>query len=173
MSLLTFEDGQIVLGDYTLPGNFVGTQVGKSIRFDEQKSPNSGSRKVPLGWEDAAITVTLELTTEQDGQTCYDKLEELNGIFCQYDNKANPKVWDIDNRHLTARGIRRVIFSGLSSDETNQNDVIKVTLTFSEYYQAVVKLEKNVARGGSAQVVKQEPGNGRPNTDNKIMVDLR
>ncbi len=173
MSLLRFEDGQVVLGNYTLPGNFLSTEVGKGIRFDEQKNANSGSRKVPLGFEDAAVTISLELTTDDEGQSCYDKLAEINGIFSEVDKKASPKVFDIDNRHLAARGVRRVIFSHLNSTETNQSDIIQATLSFTEYYQAVTKLEKNVAQTGAGGSGAAQSKAGQPNANNSIMVDLR
>jgi hypothetical protein len=141
---LTFEDGIVRLGKDTLPGIFRAMDISAGVRFDRAlKDHMSGKAKVPLGWEDSDIKLTSDLLCDA-GSDCYDKLTVINGLFRSADKGANPKVYEVTGRHLRARGIKRVVFSGLESRENDDEDVIQVTLAFSEHIPAVVKREKRV-----------------------------
>ena len=110
VKLLTFEDGVVRIDGEELPGILSDLRVSGKVRFDEQSVDKaSGKKKTPQGWEDADISLTLYLTTDGSG-TCYDKLESLNGWFKKTDGKANPSIFTVTNRHLLARGVRRVVF---------------------------------------------------------------
>ena len=159
--LLTFEDGEVRLGGVLLPGILVAMTVNAGVRFDRaERDHMSGKNKIPLGWEDADIKLTLDLICDELGD-CYEKLTIINRNFKSGDQGANPKIYNIVNRHLRARGVSRVVFSGLQSDEDDQSDMIRVVLAFSEHLPAVVKREKqaNAAKStsGSAPVTKAKP----------------
>jgi len=152
---LSYADGVVNLGGKELPGVLISLSVDGSVRFDQAKQDAlSGKSKTPLGWEDAAITMTLDLLSDDYGD-CYAKLTELNRTFKGLDNGKNPKVLTVTGRHLRARGIDRVIFSYLSSEEDDQTDTIRVRLNFIEHIPAVVSVEKQVATAGSS---KAAPG---------------
>lgn len=159
---LTFEDGLVVLGKVTLPGIYVQMQINAGVRFDRaQRDHMSGKNKIPLGWEDADIRFTADLLTDDDSD-CYDKLTVINKIFKGADKGANPRVYDVTGRHLRARGVNRVVFSGLDSTDSDQDDVIQVTLVFSEHLPAVIKREKQVvaqkkAVGATPPATKASP----------------
>ena len=115
MKLLTFEDGIVRIDGEELPGILSDLRVSGQVRFDEQSVDKaSGKKKTPQGWEDADISLSLYLLTDEAG-TCYDKLAVLEGFFKKTDGKANPSIFTVANSHLLARGIRRVVFfpSGL------------------------------------------------------------
>jgi len=149
MALLTWEDGLVRIDGQELPGLLVDHSVDCRVRFDEQSvDGSSGKKRIPMGWEDAEVTLTLALTTDDgdSGQDCYDKLESINALFRGHDAQANPKVFQVDNRHLQARGMGELIFSELSSYETDRDDVMMATLSFVENNPPVVKTEMAVAK---------------------------
>ncbi|MBU1002795.1 MAG: hypothetical protein KKE73_09755 [Proteobacteria bacterium] len=154
--LLTFEDGVIRLGGDEIPGVLHSLSVGCEVRFDEaEQDAMSGKTRTPLGWGDAAVTVILDLLT--DATSCYAKLAVLNGLFKGYDNGSNPKVYDVVNPHLVARGVRQVVFSGLTSQESDSDDVIQANLKFDEHRPAIVQVERREASKGSAPAIDAAP----------------
>lgn len=154
---LTFEHGRVALGSRDVPGVLVSLDVGGEVRFDETESDAlSGKRKIPLGWEDAECTITLSLLTD-DASDCYAKLRDLSAIFKGYDNEANPKVYDVVNAHLLARGVEQVVFSGLSSREDDQSDEIVATLKFTEHLPAVRAKEERTQTGAAPQTTATQP----------------
>jgi len=141
---LTFEDGEVRLGSQLLPGILVSQSIRGAVRYDEAKKDHmSGKNKVPRGWEDSTVTLTLDLLTDSAGD-CYSKLAVIDKIF-KGAQKANPKIYEVTGRHLRARGISRVVFDSLDSDESDQDDVIMATLRFVEHIPPVVKREKQAA----------------------------
>jgi hypothetical protein len=148
---LKFEDGQVKLGDVLLPGILVQQSVRCGVRYDESKHDSmSGKKKAILGWEDSTINLTLDLLCDEDSD-CYAKLATINRIFKAADKgKAAPKIYPVSDRHLRARGISRVVFDCLDSFETDQEDVIQVTLTFVEHLPPVIKREKRAIARKSA-----------------------
>lgn len=148
-SYLTFEDGVVRVAGQTLPGILKSRKIKGELRFDEsQKDGQSGKKRVPLGWEDCEVVIVLELLTD-DTSDCYAKLAEINGIFRGHNGKANPKILDVVDRHMAARGLRQVLFSGLESSETDQDDVIEATLGFLEHRPPIISAEARAAKAGA------------------------
>lgn len=145
--MLTFSHGEVRLGSSLVPGILKAMQVRGSVLFDEtERDGMSGKTKTPKGWDDCAITLTVDLLTDNTGN-CYDKLGKLDALFRGHDNGANPRVLDVANPHVTARGIERVVFAGLESSETDQDDVVIATLRFSEHRPVIIRTEKRVGAG--------------------------
>lgn len=141
MEVITNEAGDIKLNDTLLPGVFIRMEVGGKLRFDEKDVPgSSGKRKQPLGYEDAEITLSIRLLTD-DNSDCYEKLDVLTSLFHNIDNSAKPYVYRIVNRHVTKWNIREVLFSELRTSETNQDNTIEAALSFVEYKPALVEAE--------------------------------
>lgn len=148
---LTFEDGIVTLGGEALPGILHDCSVGCEVRFDEaEMDDRSGSTRTPLGWKDGDVSLTLDLPTDDAG-TCYRKLRAIDAVFKGYDNGGNPKVYDVVSSHLAARGVRQVVFSGLTSQETDQDDVVQCRLTFREHKPAIVEVENRASARSSAR----------------------
>lgn len=153
--VLSFDHGIVRLGSKEVPGILRELRVRGSVRFDEtEQDGHSGKVKTPMGWEDCAVTLTVELLTDEGG-TCYDRLNQVDALFRGHDNNANPRVLDVTNPHVTSRGIERVVFSGLESSETDQDDVIMAILRFSEDRPPVIRAEKRV---GAKRSTTDEPG---------------
>ena len=147
---LSFDDGKVSLGGPELDGLLQQQSIRGFVRFDEAEQDGlSGKVKVPMGWEDADITLTLLLETDSETD-CYDRLDELDGLFKGQDNGGNPKILTVLNRHCQARHINKVVFAGLDSRETNKDDAIVVTLSFVEHRPAVVTAEERAVASGKA-----------------------
>ncbi len=146
---LTFEHGQVWLADVLLPGQLRELWIRGEAQLDEVKVEGvSGKTHQPNGWSDMDITLSLDLLTD-DGGTCYDKLATINHIFRRYGGNADPKVYEVSgNPHMAARGIGQVIFAGLDSYESEEDDVIYAGLHFVQDRPAVIKAEKRVAGAG-------------------------
>lgn len=156
MKLLTFEDGVVAVNGEELPGILNDIRVSCSVRFDEQKVDNaSGKKKTPQGWEDADISLSLYLTTDDTG-TCYDKLDTLNGYFKKTDGKANPTIFTVTNKHLLARGVRQVVFSKLDSAENMKTDDIRATLAFLEHNPPIIRQERAAAKTPTPSELKKK-----------------
>lgn len=147
MALLTFDDGIVRLGTTELPGILTDMNISGSFRSDDKVQDQlSGTVRIPLGWNDSNILLQMDLTSDQYGKNCYEKLEIIDRIFKQTDKDGNPQIYQIVNRHALARGIHQVSFEKLKSSESDRNDTIKVTLEFKEYIPAIVQIEETAAR---------------------------
>lgn len=174
--IITFEDGILSLDGVELPGIMTDLRVSGQVRFDEQKvDGQSGKSKTPQGFEDCAISMGLDLLTD-DETDCYEKLEELDGLFKSLDDGANPLICMVVNRHLIARGVRQVVFSKLESSEGDADDCIRVTLDFAEHNPPIVRTEKDQARtptpGEVAEAAEAAENKTSPEAEKEIMVDL-
>ena len=155
-NLITFEDGVVTLAGEEVPGILHSLRVDGKVRFDEQKvDGSSGKKKTPQGFEDSDIMISLYLVTDEDS-SCYDKLETLSGMFRKVDDKANPQIYTVANRHLLARGVRQVVFSKFCSSENDRTDEIMVTLGFVEHNPPVVKTEKAQAKTPTSKELAEQ-----------------
>ncbi len=144
--IISFEDGEVSLNGEVLPGIITSLRVSGQVRFDEQQvDGQSGKSKTPQGFEDADISLELVLLTDSETD-CYEKLEALNRTFRNLDGKANPQVFTVASRHLSARGVRQAVFSRLDTTESEGNDWISASLAFVEHNPPVVRLEKAQAK---------------------------
>ena len=176
--LITFEDGIISLGGEEVPGILQSLSVDGKVRFDEQKVDGaSGKKKTPQGFEDCEITVALYLVTDAD-TSCYEKLEILSGMFRKVDEKANPQIYEVANRHLLCRDIRQVVFSKLQTVENDATDEITASLGFTEHNPPIVKIEAAQAKTPTPKelakkALEKVPGkkDPEPSSDSGIATD--
>jgi hypothetical protein len=170
--ILTFEDGVISLGGTAVPGILKSATIFGQVQFDESdQDGRSGTVKVPMGWTDADITLVVELITES-GSTCYDKLAAVSATFKGTDRLGNPQVYDVSGSHVAARGIDQVVFAGLTSQETDMDDVILATLGFVEHIPPVTQVEERLSGGAGDAASAPAADTADPEPDKTIMVDL-
>jgi hypothetical protein len=169
---LVFDDGEVRLGAEILPGVLVSQTINGVVRFDQAEQDGmSGKAKIPMGWEDAGITLTVVLLTDAISD-CYDKLTAVNRIFKGADNGANPRVYTVTGRHLRSRRIGQVVFAGLDSEEDDQSDVIRATLNFVEHRPVITETETRVSAGGHAETgTAPAVAATEPAADPKILAD--
>jgi hypothetical protein len=171
MKLLTFADGVIRLGGEELPGILSSLKIDGKVRYDEQKvDGQSGKSKTPQGWEDQVVTATLTLLTD-DESDCYEKLARLSPFFRQPDQSANPQIYDLVNRHAQTRGIRRIIFDRLESNENSQNDTIRVTLGFTEHRPPIIRQERAAAKTPTPAELAEQTGQ-TPEPDESLAIEV-
>ncbi len=146
---LSFEHGNVRLGGKLVPGTLISMEISDAVRFDSAQVDNvSGTKKTPLGWEDSVVTLEILLGTDEDSN-CYEKLTLLDNVFKGMDNKSNPKVYTLTNAHATARGVDQVVFAGLKSRETNEDDTIVVALGFDEHNPPTIPPEVRSSADGT------------------------
>lgn len=130
---LVFSHGDIILDGNLLPGVLKSLNVRGDIQFDDAGVDSlSGKSRTNMGWNDAYVDAIVELLSD-DERNCYAKLALLNVVFQAPDENGNPKIYTIVNSHTIGRRISGVIFAGLDSGETDQDDVIEATLSFVEH----------------------------------------
>ncbi|KAF1073426.1 hypothetical protein [Halodesulfovibrio sp. MK-HDV] len=156
---ITFEHGELKLGDTLVLGVLSRLSVDGKVRFDEAEQDGlSGKVKVPMGWDDAAVSVTMELLTDAES-TCYDKLTSLSRLYKGHDSGGNPMVYRTTNAHLAARNIDEIVFDGLNSSENNQSDSIIVSLRFVEHNPPIQLVEKRSASNPASEATASaDPG---------------
>ena len=175
MEVLTFEHGEVRLDNELVPGILQNLRVSGKVRFDEQKvDGGSGKKKTPQGWEDCEIAVSLILTNDEDS-SCYDKLQKLSEMFNAPDDKANPKVMAVTNRHLLARGVRRVVFSRFDTTEADSTDEIMASLGFAEHNPPSVRTEQAQAKSPTpqelAEAAAEKAAGEEPTPEDTLLVD--
>lgn len=177
MKLLTWEDGIIRLGSESVTGILQELRVDGKVKFDEQKADGaSGKSKTPQGWEDSEIMLSVILLTDAESD-CYDKAAQLGGLFRKPDDRANPEVLTVTNRHITARGIRQVVFSRLETAENSETDEIRATLAFTEHRPPIIRTEASQAKTPAPAGMSKDAANGqgsadKPKEDGGITGDL-
>jgi hypothetical protein len=180
---LTIEHGEVRLNNKIVPGILKSMNVRNSVRMDKAKQdPMSGKIKTSFGWEDADISIEMQLVSDDHlqpapqgdtaaGLNCYEKLAELNAIFKDKNSAKRPKVYEVANVHLQARGIDKVVFARLYSEETNENDVIPATLLFTEDQPRDNPPESNVAASDKPMGEAPATQATEPEPDSTIMRD--
>lgn len=174
---LSFEHGDVWLGGTLVPGILKRCTVLGQVKFDEANGDQlSGKVKHPMGWDDAVITLVVELVSENplanDDTNCYEKLKDLNSIFKGEDETVDPMVYDIDNSHALARGIYQVVFSGLESQGTDKDDVLLCTLRFTEYKPIVTDNEENQVASTGDKSESRRDNKREPKRDERLTIDL-
>lgn len=174
---LTIDHGRITLNGAAVPGILKSQAIKGAVRFDTaEPDGHSGTVRTPLGWEDADVVLVVELisgaqTAPYTGSdTCYEKLARIDRIFKGSDNGGNPKVYDVVNPHITARGIDQVVFSGLQSMETDKDDVLEIHMNFVEHLPFIQTREARVASSDKAYA--PSPAGQEAEPDPAIMVDI-
>ena len=161
--IISFWDGVIVLDGLPLPGILRDLRISGSVKTDKADPDGmSGEVKTPMGFSDARIVARLDLLSDPF-TNCYLKLAALNAIFRSVDEGANPKIYTVASSHILARSVRQVMFSSLDSAESDRDDVISVTCTFTEHNPAETKKEAQVAASqGSVGLEDDAAGKVRP-----------
>jgi hypothetical protein len=149
MRIITNDFGLIKLGNKLVPGIYQSMSVNGSIKVDKVEiEGQSGSSKQPLGYNEPDITLSLKLPTDEESD-CYDKVEELAGIFQKTDANAKPYIYNVVNKLTAAWGINEVIFDSLKTKDSNKDNAIIAELHFIEYKPVLVEKESRANLSGS------------------------
>lgn len=149
MNIVTNEVGDVKVGDTLLPGIYQSMEITGSLRLDESNvQGQSGTSKQPLGFEDAAISLSMIIPSDEKA-TCYQRLEVFMALFQNTNQSGKPYVYKITNQLTIAWKIRDVLFKDLRVKDDNQRkNSLAVDITFQEYNPVVVKREKRAIPPG-------------------------
>ncbi|GEM44835.1 hypothetical protein [Deinococcus cellulosilyticus] len=139
------DEQAVKIGVHLVPGTVTGIEVSGELRLEKQKTDGkSGSTNLIKGYEEATIRITVELL---GGDA---EIKALEKIFKGYSSSLASKGVRVINRHLDARGVKRLIFKGLTTRDDYARGSTIADLSFSEYDMEAAKLEeKDKAAAGA------------------------
>lgn len=146
-----------------VPGILQGIEVTGELRIERQKNDGkSGTRQVVKGFPEATIRADVLLLGTPGELT--QQLRALQALFAVSGVKGRRVV----NQHLDARGVKRLVFKGLTTRSTNQNDGVLAQLAFTEYDSEIRALEEKdkaeraASAAGGASGAGSSTGAGGP-----------
>lgn len=155
-------DGRIV------PGLLQGIEINGELRIESQsKDGESGSRQIVKGYPEATIRLDFVLLGDVHAQ-----VRALQEMFAVTGLKARRVV----NPHLDARGVRKLVFKGLSTRENADDDTLTAQLTFTEYDAEIRALEEKdraakAAKEGKPKKAKSGTGTGAAGPGSQVASD--
>jgi hypothetical protein len=185
-----------------VPGIVHSITVGAEVLFDDVKETDASKTvKVLTGFKDATVTVSLSIVdpyinidsskwNEQKkalegslaplvavpsgvsyGTDRYAELKKLNDLF-RYTEKGCPVVYVVNNKHLQARGIATLVFSGMESVEEDWG--IACTLSFVEHNKKIEKTSETQKKNDDAAAAKAAaPAANKKNPDLSMQEQIR
>jgi hypothetical protein len=135
-------------------GRALPIQPNPTSRYDDALAAGKDTSKTVHPFRgpdyDAALTEGKKKDGKEEGQSIYEQLATLNGIFRKVED-GSPVVYILDHPHLKARGIRKVVFSDLESNEVGDGEIV-CSLKFTEYEKKVAPTQ---AQQQQTQAAKQ------------------
>lgn len=164
MEIITDASGAVKVGNTLLPGDFQSLSIDDDVIIDDVEVEGKTKKAKQIsGYNDATVTLTLRLRND-NSSTPYDKLQQIQNVF-KKSGQNTPTVYDIYNRHLKVRGITKVIFSKLTSSESNENDTLDVACEFEEYSPINIQVvsSSSSSSGSSSSSSNSGSSSGRDN----------
>lgn len=146
------------LGDLVLPVPPKQMTIRQSLKIDEIEIPGrSGKIKQPVGYEDSAITIELELCHQEGNgtivKTAQDRLKEIQTIF-RPSGTAIQTPLSIVSILTEACGIQQVLIKDLEVKDDEEYDLIHCSLSLTEFDSVENQLQEQVqAQQASQQAV--------------------
>lgn len=148
--MIYFDDDSVKIGGIVLPGIYKSIEVNQEAKIDEETVEGSSKRpKQASGYDDAKITISLQLEDSQDGTTKEAKLQTIQNIF-KVDGQDKPVVHELVSTHSAIRGIRNVIIRNMSSKESNKKNEITVDLELLQYDTVTITAAKGKKKKDSS-----------------------
>jgi len=136
---------EVKLGNLVCPVPPKAMQIKQSMKIDEIEIPGrSGKVKQAIGYEDAEITLSLEIPAlYQDGfikETAPERFKAIQTLF-RSSKDAKPNALEIVSTLTEACNIGQVLIKGLEIQDSAL-DMVTVTLTLTEYDSIEVQLTR-------------------------------
>lgn len=161
--MIYFDDDTVKIGGVILPGIYKSMEVSQDAQVDEQDVEGSSRKpKQASGYDDAKITISLQLLDSMDGMTKEGKLQIIQNIF-RAQGQEKPVVHELVSTHSSIRGIMNVIVKSMSSKESNKKDEITVDLELLQYDTVTITAKK----GKKKTSVSEGTGTGSGSTLSK------
>ena len=134
--LVNEEQIECLIGNVTLPVPPRHMRIKQALKIDEiDIQGRSGKIKQPIGYEDAQITIDLEICDKEEGgkvvQTARERFEQIQGMF-RPSREAIQEPQEIVSTLTEACGIRQVLIKELEVHD-NELDFISCTLQLTEF----------------------------------------
>ena len=145
---------ECLLGGIVLPVPPASMSVKQALRIDEiEIKGRSGKVKQPIGFEDAAISIELELCDREEGdvivETARERLGQIQRLF-RSSREALPQPLEIVSALTETCGIRSVLFKELEVHD-NELDYISCTLQLVEFESVENQLKSQAAEAGARE----------------------
>ena len=134
--LVNEEQIECLIGDITLPVPPRQMRIKQVLKIDEiEIKGRSGKIQQPTGYQDAQITIDLEICDKEEGgkvvETARERFEQIQGIF-RPSREAIQEPQEIVSTLTDACGIRQVLIKELEVHD-NELDFISCTLQLTEF----------------------------------------
>ena len=145
------------MGGIVLPVPPASMVVKQSLKIDEIAiRGRSGKVKQPVGYEDAEITIELEICDREEGDavvlTARERLETIQKLF-RSSKEALPQPLEIVSALTEACGVRKVLFKELEVHD-NELDFISTTLRLTEFESVENQLKSQAAESSARNEVE-------------------
>lgn len=134
--LVNEEQIECLIGNVTLPVPPRSMRIKQALKIDEiEIKGRSGKIKQPIGYQDAQITIDLEICNKEEGgkvvETARERFEQIQGLF-RPSREAIQEPQEIVSTLTDACGIRQVLIKELEVHD-NELDYISCTLQLTEF----------------------------------------
>lgn len=156
--MIYVDDGTVKVGGVVLPGIYKSVEVQHEAQVEEQEVEGSTAKpKQAIGYEDAKVTVSL-LLIDGLSSTKEEKLRTIQNLFRKLEQEK-PVVHQLVSTHTSIRGVKRVIFKGLTSKESNKSDQLEASIELWEYVPMTITASSS-AVGSSGSGGSDASGTG-------------
>ena len=130
------EQIECLIGNITLPVPPRRMRIKQALKIDEiEIKGRSGKIKQPIGYQDAQITINLEICNKEEGgkvvETARERFEQIQGMF-RPSRETIQEPQEIVSTLTDACGIRQVLIKELEVHD-NELDYISCTLQLTEF----------------------------------------
>jgi hypothetical protein len=130
------EQIECLIGNVTLPVPPRHMRIKQALKIDEiEIKGRSGKIKQPIGYQDAQITIDLEICNKEEGgkvvDTARERFEQIQGLF-RASRESLPEPQEIVSTLTDVCGIRQVLIKELEVHD-NELDFISCTLQLTEF----------------------------------------
>ena len=134
--LVNEEQIECLIGNITLPVPPRQMRIKQVLKIDEiEIKGRSGKIQQPTGYQDAQITIDLEICDKEEGgkvvETARERFEQIQGLF-RSSREAIQEPQEIVSTLTDACGIRQVLIKELEVHD-NELDFISCTLQLTEF----------------------------------------
>ena len=134
----------VSLGGIILPVPPKAMKIKQSMKIDEIEIPGrSGKVKQPIGYEDAQITLTLEIPAIYENgriiENAPERFQTIQNLF-RGPKDTKPEAVDITSTLTNVCGISQVLIKAMEVADS-QMDLVTVVMTLTEYESIEVQLQ--------------------------------
>jgi len=153
------EQIECLIGNITLPVPPRRMRIKQALKIDEiEIKGRSGKIKQPIGYQDAQITIDLEICNKEEGgkvlETARERFEQIQGLF-RPSREEIQEPQEIVSTLTDACGIRQVLIKELEVHD-NELDYISCTLQLTEFESVENQLKAQAQEQMASEDAQQQ-----------------